>query len=169
MRNRSSGQSGNSLIEFTLVGIPLIFVLISTFEMARGMWLYHTLAYSVKEGCRYASVHGQNCATLPNSCSVNIGQIARNIRSAGLGLEGSRLNLTFTDNSGTALSCAMNDCLSSNITWPPGSANTPGMTITVSATYSFQSAIAMFWPGASRQGPVAAVNLPASSSERIKF
>ncbi len=169
MRRRGAGQSGNSVIEFTLVGIPIIFVLISTFEMARGMWLYHTLAYSVKEGCRYASVHGQNCSTLPNHCSVNIGQIAQIVQSAGLGLDAPSLNLTFTDNNGTALSCAMNNCLSSTIVWPPSYANTPGLMITVSGTYSFRSAIAMFWPGASRQGPIAALNLPAASSERIKF
>jgi hypothetical protein len=53
-------RRGNATIEFTLVGIPLLCVLISTFEMARGMWLYHTLAYAVKEGARYAAVRGQN-------------------------------------------------------------------------------------------------------------
>jgi Flp pilus assembly protein TadG len=169
MRNRGRAQSGNSLIEFTLVGIPIIFVLFSTFEMARGMWLYHTLAYSVKEGCRYASVHGQNCAIPPNSCSVTIGQVARVIQSAGVGLWSSDFNLTFTDNGGTALTCAINDCLSNTTTWPPASSNTPGMTVTVSGTYPFRSMIAMFWPGASRIGPSAAVNLPAASRERIKF
>ena len=48
--NRSRGRTGSTLIEFTLVGIPLIFVLISTFEMARGMWNYQTLAYAVRAG-----------------------------------------------------------------------------------------------------------------------
>jgi TadE-like protein len=58
---RETGRRrGNATIEFTLVGIPLLCVLISTFEMARGMWLYHTLAYAVKEGTRYAAVRGQN-------------------------------------------------------------------------------------------------------------
>ena len=54
---------GNATIEFTLVGIPLVFVLISTIEMARGMWIYHTLAYAVKEGTRYAVARGQNNPT----------------------------------------------------------------------------------------------------------
>src|SRR5579871_5563504 len=74
-------RSGQSLIEFTLVGIPLIFVLISVFEISRGMWIYHTLAYSVKNGVRYASVHGINCVGSatnsklqnPNNCTVNMG------------------------------------------------------------------------------------------------
>jgi Flp pilus assembly protein TadG len=169
MRARPKHQNGNSLIEFTLVGIPIIFVLFSTFEMARGMWLYHTLAYAVKEGSRYASVHGQNCASLPNSCSVNIGQISQTIQSAGVGLDPSAVTLTFTDNSGTAVTCGLNNCLTDSSTWPPSAANAPGMKVTISATCSFRSAIAMFWPGASLQGPLPAINLPASSSEAIKF
>ena len=42
MRNR---ERGTTLLEFTLVGIPLIFLLISTVEISRGMWQYHTLAH----------------------------------------------------------------------------------------------------------------------------
>jgi Flp pilus assembly protein TadG len=49
-------RGGTSLVEFTLVGIPMIFLLISTFEVARGMWEYHTLAYAVKEGTRVPSL-----------------------------------------------------------------------------------------------------------------
>ena len=35
---------GSATIEMALVGIPIIFTLSSRFEMARGMWIYHTLA-----------------------------------------------------------------------------------------------------------------------------
>jgi hypothetical protein len=62
------------MLEFVLIGIPVIFVLISIFEIARGMWTYHTMAYAVREGVRYASVHGKGCAS-PNTCQVTIGQI----------------------------------------------------------------------------------------------
>ena len=91
MSNKRRTQTrGNSLLEFTLVGIPLICVLITTFEMCRGMWSYQTLAYAVKAGVRYSVVHGQDCATAPNACTVTISQIAGIIRSAGVGLPGSR-------------------------------------------------------------------------------
>ena len=33
----------------TLVGIPIIFTLICVFEISRGMWIYHTLAYAVND------------------------------------------------------------------------------------------------------------------------
>ena len=53
-----------------------MFALISIFEVSRGMWIYHTLAYSVKNGIRYASVHGIDCfntANNPNDCLVEMG------------------------------------------------------------------------------------------------
>ena len=60
MQQHESKRRGNSMIEFTLVGIPLMFVLISIVELSRGMWIYHTLAHAVKEGTRYTAVRGQN-------------------------------------------------------------------------------------------------------------
>jgi len=84
------------MLEFTLIGIPMIFLVIGTIEMARGMWIYHTLAHAVKEGARYAVVHGQGCAIPPNDCRVNISQISRVIRSAGTGLPANTVTLTFT-------------------------------------------------------------------------
>ena len=64
-RNRT--RRGSSILEFVLVGIPIIFVLISLFEISRGMWTYHTMAYAVREGVCYATVHGKGCAS-PNTC-----------------------------------------------------------------------------------------------------
>ena len=65
-------EKGSTMLEFTLVAIPLIFVLISTFEIARGMWIYGTVANAVKEGTRFAIVKGADCATAPNACSAKI-------------------------------------------------------------------------------------------------
>ena len=61
----------------------MIFVFISIFEMARGMWIYHSLAYAVKEGTRYASVHGATCTTSPNDCGVSFSNIATVMKKAG--------------------------------------------------------------------------------------
>src|SRR4051812_36013396 len=99
-RNRER-RLGQTLVEFTFVGIPIIFILISIFEVSRGMWIYHTLAYSVKVGIRYASVHGINCVNTTrnqNACRVNMGpasapsagtqaSIAYVIRQAAVGLD----------------------------------------------------------------------------------
>jgi hypothetical protein len=97
MRERKR-RRGNATIEFTLVGIPLLCVLISTFEMARGMWLYHTLAYAVKEGARYAAVRGQNSPNqvpLGGTAALPQMPICQYILQQGPGLIPQQVTLTF--------------------------------------------------------------------------
>jgi len=166
MRSR---QRGNSLIEFTLVGIPMIFLLISTFEMARGMWIYHTLVNAAKVGTRYASVHGQLCGTSPNNCLVTVAQVAAQVQNAGVGLDPTQLNLTFTTQGTTGVVCTLNNCLTNHATCPDPAGNAVGNTIEIDATYPFTSVISMFWPGGGSTHPLGTINLPASAKERIKF
>jgi Flp pilus assembly protein TadG len=165
---RKSARQGSSMLEFILVGIPIIFVLISTFELARGMWNYHTLAYAVKEGTRYASVHGVNCATSPNTCTVTIAQIAQKILDAGIGLPSTQLRLTFTYSGGTT-TCTANNCLTNNTVWPPAPGNVVGSDIQIAANLPFQSAISMFWPGAGGGTNFGTFNFPASSRDTVQF
>jgi hypothetical protein len=190
---------GNATIEFTLVGIPLVFVLISTIEMARGMWIYHTLAYAVKEGTRYAIAQGENSAAPASFQSV-----CKVIANAGTGLLREDLTLTFYSASNPAGTTFTADTCSGT-RWPPGyninkdgwpppttgfpgcqaSANCvdnqPGQTISITGYYPFVSAIAMFWPGAgpgmtfTPAPPKAACSnmvgfcLPAASQDVMQF
>jgi Flp pilus assembly protein TadG len=166
-RNR---QRGNAVIEFTLVGIPLIFVLISVFEMARGMWIYHTLAYAIKEGTRYAIVHGSNCGISPNACQVTIGQIAQRIADAGVGLIPGDLSVTFSSTTRATTTCpTLSGCFSDSTTWPQYPDNQPGLAIGITGTYPFQSALAMFWPGAGSGVSFGNVAFPATSQETIQY
>jgi len=176
---------GNATIEFTLVGIPLVFVLISTIEMARGMWIYHTLAYAVKEGTRYTVARGQNSpTTYRNVCNA--------ILQAGTGLLPEDLSLVFRsdlagtkfahiDGPFTAGTCSPTSH-SPGDAWPPGDNlsvidNQPGQTISITGFYPFVSAISMFWPGA---GPgmtfqsltcqgAGTLCLPAASQDVMQF
>jgi hypothetical protein len=174
---------GNATIEFTLVGIPLVFVLISTIEMARGMWIYHTLAYAVKEGTRYAVVRGQNSPKQPTYQGV-----CNAIVQAGTGLLPEELALTFHSATAKDVTCACKSSSSSSWTpcsagtWPPGDNlavidNQPGQSISITGYYPFVSAISMFWPGAGAgmtfqglpcQGP-ASLCLPASSQDVMQY
>jgi hypothetical protein len=166
------------MVEFTFVGIPLLFTLISIFEVSRGMWIYHTLAYSVKNGVRYASVHGINCVNgpnNPNNCLVNIGPyntagtITYVIAQAGVGLDPANTTLVFTDASGTATApCALNTCAGGP--WPPNTTgvNDVGKPIQIDIRTPFISAIAMFWPGAAPLS-FASGTLGASSQDYIQF
>lgn len=170
MKHKRSGEhGGSSFLEFVLVGVPVIFVLFSTFEMARGMWSYHSLAYAVREGTRYAIVHGADCGTSPNSCTVTIANIATVIKTAGVGLDGSVLSLTFTPNTGSAITCNLNTCLTNTTQWPPSGANAIGQTVQISANYPFRSGIAFFWPGGKSTGSMPAMNFPALSKDLIQF
>jgi Flp pilus assembly protein TadG len=167
LRNRKE-HGGTSLVEFTLVGIPMIFLLVSTFEISRGMWTYHTLAYGVKEGTRYAAVHGLTCATAPNTCTVTVAQVAQQVQNATAGLLSSQMNLTFTSLGGT-FTCTLANCLTNNAVWPAAPGNAIGSNIEIDATYPFQSAIAMFWPGAGTGvSTMGTINFPASSQDTMK-
>src|SRR5260370_17206566 len=117
-------RKGNAMLEFVLVGIPVIFVLISLFEISRGMWTYHTMAYAVREGVRYATVHGKGCAS-PNTCQVTIGQITSVIQTAAIGLPASTTTVTFTPASGSASSDTMTNQLTSTTLCPPSPSNPP--------------------------------------------
>jgi hypothetical protein len=165
-RNR---QNGSATLEMTLVGIPLIFVLISTVEMARGMWIYHTLAYALREGTRYTIVHGADCSTPPNRCAVKVQDIATVIQKAAVGLydtDNFHIEMTSLIDD---VSCSLTSALASTAPFPSSGGDAIGAPITFTATYPFQSAIAMFWPGAGPGMNFTSVTFPASSQEKIQF
>jgi len=165
---RNRGQAGSVLLEFTLIGIPLMFLVISIVEMSRGMWVYASVAYAVKEGTRYASVHGANCASASSSCPVTLGAIATVVKQAAAGLDPGQFNVTMTAG-GSSTSCApLSTCLSSSTVWPASPNNSVGIPVKISATYPFNSALSMFWPGA-KPVAFAAITLGAESQEEILF
>ena len=157
------------MLEFTLVGIGMIFVLISTFEIARGMWIYHTLAYAVREGTRYAAMHGRGCAS-PHTCHASIGTIAGVIKTAGVGLDPNSVTATFTPAVGTATSGTITHLLTITTVYPPSAANAPGQIVKIAVLYPFRSILMMFWVGAGRAlNDIRTLNMRASSSEAIQF
>jgi Flp pilus assembly protein TadG len=169
MTAKRKGRRGSTILEFTLVGIPMIFIFISIFEISRGMWIYHTLAYAVREGTRYAAMHGSGCAS-PNTCQVTIGGIAGVIKTAGVGLDPNGVNVTFTPASGSVSSDTMTNQLASTTVWPPTGANAPGQTVKISVKYPFRTFLAVFWAGAGAPLNDSGVfYLPATSTQSIQF
>lgn len=147
----------------------MIFVFLSVFEVSRGMWIYHTLAYAVREGTRYASMHGSGCAS-PNTCQATIGQITTVIQSAGVGLDPNATRVTFTPASGSSSSDTITNQLANTAVWPPTGANAPGQSVKISVKYPFRTFLAIFWPGSgSGTNDSGVFYLPATSSERIQF
>jgi hypothetical protein len=185
MGNRKTHR-GSTLLEFTLIGIPLVFVLISIFEIARGMWVYTTLAHAVKEGNRYVIVHANNCGNPPNSCWQfgRIRHAATVIRDAGVGLIPTDLqNVQFISSTRTVTCPTLQACINAGALgdtfFPSAGPAGPGVTqdvggntgaiVEVRGLYPFRSAIALFWPGAGPGMNFGTFLLPASSRERIQY
>lgn len=168
LRRKQTQKGGSTLLEFTLVGIPIIFTLISTFELARGMWTYATSAYAIKEATRYVVVRGRGCTTGGNSCGVTVGNVANQIARAGIGLDSGTLNVTLTSASGSVTCNPLSSCLSNGTAWPPATDNAPGADIQIAGQYGFRSALSMFWPGAGKV-PFATIKLPAYSRQAMQF
>ena len=170
-------QRGSALIEFTLVGIPVIFVVISTFEMSRGMWLYQTLAHAAKQATRYAVVRGENCVMYSNNCALEVPELAGVIEQASVGLNASRLQVSLMSTTRT-ISGTLQDLKTNyaGVYWPTFAKGvTPrddggakGQPVRVVLRYPLTSVLVMFWPGAGTSS-IATVDLPASSAETIEF
>jgi Flp pilus assembly protein TadG len=168
-------RRGSALLEFTLVGVPLIFACISTVEMARCMWNYHTLQYAVKTATAYASMHGATCDP-PNSCSVNVSDVVGVFQTTAMGIPANMVSIKLTSASST-VTCTLVSTCSSNASWstrwPPAASgdNAIGQDIYIEADYSFKGAMAMFFPGAGSVsfGGASGFIFPGYSHQRILF
>lgn len=145
MRQFRRGNRGSSIVEFALLGIPIVMLIVSVFEISLAMWTYVTLGYAVREGARYSVTKGQGCSFTGNTCSVKVSDIAQRIRTAGTGLDPGTLNITLSASDGSTVSCSpLTNCYSNATVWPPATANlesnvaTAASSITVTGTYAFK-------------------------------
>jgi Flp pilus assembly protein TadG len=165
--NSDSQRRGSTMLEFTLVGVPLICTLLSLFWMALGMWQYHTVAEAVNATARAASVHGKGCVS--KTCATTVGSVARQIASTALGIPESQMNVTLGSTATGDYPCnPVSNCYSNNSAFPSVSGNTTSATVTISATYQFTPAISFWtpWGGGVTFNPIV---LGANSSQPIVF
>lgn len=171
------GRRGNALIEFTLVGIPMLFLWVSVIEMGRAMWQYHTIQYACKMTAAYASVHGATCAS-PNSCLKNMSDVVGVFQTNAIGVPMDKVALKLVSQSGSVTCTQVSTCSSNgswSTTWPPTSDNAVGNAVQVRADYTFSTALSMFWPGAGRAWSFGSAigsgkfDLPGFSYQLIQF
>jgi Flp pilus assembly protein TadG len=165
MKRRMERRRGSAILEMAFVTIPLIFFLLSTIEIARGLWLYSTLAAAVKRSARFLTVHGASCVESAAACQSTVGEATHVITQYGLGLDASKLQLTFTANGQTYTCATAASCASDGTAWPPSAASAAGMRVTIKGRYRFESALGILWP----QQLAGAFDLSASSTESIQF
>ncbi|MGH9722178.1 MAG: TadE/TadG family type IV pilus assembly protein [Bryobacteraceae bacterium] len=164
LTERRHRQRGNALLEMTLIFVPLIFLLLSSVELARAMWAYHTLAMSVKQGARFAIVHGARCVEASTACRTTIGDLAQVVQKSAIGLDPANVQLTLAAAS-QIHTCDLAACLGQNSPWPPAPNNAVGLPVTINARYTFRSAMGIWWPGFA----ATSINFTAKSTEVIQF
>ncbi len=165
MKTRFSSRRGNAALEMALVAMPLMLFVVSTMELGRGLWCYHTLGTAIKSGARYAVVHGASCISASSDCQATVGDIAGVIGQSAVGIDTTKLQLTLTSG-GQAYNCdSASGCLWDSTAWPTSPYNAPGLQLTINGTYAFQSALGFLWPG----WMPGALSFSAKSTETIEF
>src|SRR5579862_5160756 len=114
---KPTARRGSAILEFTLTGIPLMFIWISIMQVAIGMWQYHSLQYAVKVAGSYVAVHGSDCSTGTNTCSIQIKNAAQVLNAYLGGMPTSQVYVTFNTMASdhvtvaSTVSCWLNSCL----------------------------------------------------------
>jgi Flp pilus assembly protein TadG len=167
-RRGDKGRRGSALLEFTLVGIPILFVSTSVMAAGLNMWQFHNLAYATQMTARYAAMHGRTCTQNGNSCTVTVGNLAAYFEGQAMALDASKVNLKLQSLSETIQCNPLNTCASSTTVFPNASDNGVKFDIVLTAVYPVTNPIAMFWPGAGSVN-AATFNLYATSRQMIIF
>jgi len=166
MRN---GRRGSTLLEFTLTGIPLMFLSLSIVECSIAMLEYDSMANAATVAARFAASHGATCAQSPNSCTVRIEDVANVIASSAWIISNSTMSVTFTDNSGST-TCELSVCQTNTAQFPSSTsaANAVGNPITINVSHKVTNPLPMFWPP-NADFDDTGYNLSANSLQVIQF
>jgi Flp pilus assembly protein TadG len=166
MRNR---RQGSTLLEFTLTGIPVMFLSLSIIECSIAMLEYDSMANAVAVAARYAANHGATCSQNGNTCTVRIEDVANLIANNAWIISSSTMTVTFTDNSGST-TCELSVCQTKTAQFPSGTsgANAVGNPITINVTHKVTNPLPMFWPP-NADVDDSGYNLSANSVQVIQF
>ncbi|MEK6226057.1 MAG: TadE/TadG family type IV pilus assembly protein [Chloroflexota bacterium] len=117
------GQRGQSLVEFALLLPIMLLIITGLFDVARAVWQENTLAYSAREGTRFAIVHGSaGQGPLPDGTSsgaadptdVNdpvINYVKTVVKQAAIGVPNVTVTVTYPDTyPGLTVKCADRNC-----------------------------------------------------------
>lgn len=158
-------RRGSTMLEFTLTGVPLLFVIVSLASISLGMWQYHTLAEAVNATARSASVHGAGCAG--QTCGTTVAQTAQTLAGNAIGIPASAMNVTLTSSASTVTCNPLSSCYSNSAAWPSLAGNAAITTnVSIKASYQFSSPISMWAPRHGTQ-QFGTVTLAANSTQAV--
>jgi Flp pilus assembly protein TadG len=175
-------RRGTAILEFALTGPPLIFICISTMQMALGMWHYHTLQYAVKATGSYLAQHGSDCGG-SNNCLLEIENLAAEMKTYAIGVPATAINMTFNSVSSsdhstvlTTVSClltdpttAANGCDHNTTQWLPSTNNAVGSEFEIQAEYQWNPVIGIVAPGSGNSIIFGSFWLPAYTHQVTVF
>jgi Flp pilus assembly protein TadG len=161
-------RRGSSLIEFTLIGIPVIFVTASVVQGSIGMWQFSNMAYAIQVADSYVTSHGRSCSQNGNSCTITVGDVTTMIANQAPSLDTSLLKVVLYTNSNTVTCEPISSCLSSTTQFPSVADNAVNFDVKIVATYPIVSPVAMLWPGTRVDGGTT-VRLSATTRQTIQF
>ena len=156
------------MIEFTIIGLPLIFLTISIIECALAMWQYHTLEYCVTTTARYVITHGRTCSQNGNNCTVTLGDVASLMKNQAIALDATKLDVALYTQSGTTTCYPLSTCLSNTSQFPSAVDNGVNLDVKIVASYPVANPFPFFWPGSSATSG-RTFRLGATSRQRIVF
>jgi Flp pilus assembly protein TadG len=147
MPKKRKPRLGNALIEFTLIGIPIIFITLSIVGVSLDMWEYHNLAYASEMTARYVTVHGATCSANGNSCTITVAKVASYFATQAMALDAAKVIVKMTDGSGTTTCSPVSSCYSFTSTqFPNASYNSVGSDVRITATYVLRNPLMLYWP-----------------------
>jgi Flp pilus assembly protein TadG len=117
VRRLNRSQRGQALVEFSLVVIVLMAIVLGIIEGSRAVWNYNTLSNSVREGTRYAIVHG-GASPQPVGPAANDAAVRSKVLEFDGGLDNAELAVTSS--------------------WLDGN-NNKGSRVRVTATYEYDT------------------------------
>lgn len=168
MKVTKERRRGSAVLEFTLLGIPVVFLVTSVVSCSIDMWQFYTLSYAVEATARYVVVHGGSCSQNGNSCTITRGAVATFFEGQAPALDTAKVNITITDGSGSTNCNPVTSCTNSVVQFPAAANNSVGSDVTIKATYPLTNPIAMFWPGTSGMRG-ANFTVGATTTQRILY
>lgn len=90
-------EAGQSLIEFALILPVVLLIITGLFDVARATWQENTLAYSAREGTRYAIVHGSAALDGNVAFPSNQQAVIDVVRAAAVGVPNVSVVVTWPD------------------------------------------------------------------------
>lgn len=88
-------ERGIALVEFALILPIMVVLIVGIFDVALAVWQSNTLASAVREGTRYAIVHGSSSSD--PSGPGDVAAIETLVRSSAIGLSGVTVTSTWPD------------------------------------------------------------------------